>query len=186
VILTSADNFSGIDDPDFSGKVQPACLHITSAPIEDEDLELQIECISDEIDASTAIPVNSNGKRSSYAPVLSVRCNLSVTMYCPMDLFDHIEEFFEFYDIFIQDPRNCNRVVRYCNSPRLSALLEDHPWTSNLSVNANLIELKDIVAGPELLDLLYPQSDLAETPQPWAIATTPERHSTTQASTLRS
>jgi SWI/SNF-related matrix-associated actin-dependent regulator of chromatin subfamily A3 len=184
VTLTSADKFTGIDDPNFSGKVQPAYLHITSALIEDEDLKLQIECIPDETDASTIIRVNSNGKRSSHAPVLSVRCNLSVTMYGPMDLFDHIGEFFESYDIFIQDPRNCNRVVRYCNPHRLSALLEDHPWTSDLGVNANLVELKDIAAGPELLDLLDSQSGLAEMPQPWAIATNLERYSKTQASRL--
>ena len=98
-------------------------------------------------------------------------------MYGPMDLFDHIGELFESYDIFIQGPRNCNRVVRYCNPHRLSSLvLEDHPWTSDLSVNANLVELTDIAAGTELLDLLDSQSDLAEAPQPQAIATILERY----------
>ena len=98
-------------------------------------------------------------------------------MYGPTELLNHIGDFFTFYNIFIQDPRNCNRVVRYCNPHRLSSLiLEDHPWTSHLGVNANMVELKDIAAGPELLDLLDSQSDLAETPQPWAIATILERY----------
>lgn len=98
-------------------------------------------------------------------------------MYGPIELFDDIGEYFEENEIFIQDPKGCNRDVRYCNPHRLSSLNLDGPiWTSQLGGNVDLVETKEISTGPELLDILDSQSNLAEAPQPSAITTILERY----------
>jgi hypothetical protein len=98
-------------------------------------------------------------------------------MYGPMELFDDVGNFFEANEIFIQDPKGCNREVRYCNPHRLSSLnFDSSPWTSRFDGNVDLAEMKDASTGPELLDLLDSQSNLAETPQPSAISTVLERY----------
>lgn len=94
-----------------------------------------------------------------------------------MELFDEVGDFFEANDIFIQDPKGCNREVRYCNPHRLSSLnLDGSTWTSQFDGNVDLADMKDVTTGPELLDLLDSQSNLAETSQPSAIATILERY----------
>jgi hypothetical protein len=98
-------------------------------------------------------------------------------MYGPWNLYNDIGEFFETNDMFIQDPRSCDRDVRYCNPHRLSSLtLENCTWTSQLYNNQDFSELKDVGAGTELLELLDSQSNLAEAAQPLAISTALERY----------
>ncbi|OIW26473.1 hypothetical protein CONLIGDRAFT_620305 [Coniochaeta ligniaria NRRL 30616] len=175
VILISADSFSGAKHQSFQGKVDTAFLHITNALLEEKNLELQVHCIRTE--PLLLLARNSIAKRPSHAPPQSVNCSLSITMYGPMELFDEVGDFFEANDIFIQDPKGCNREVRYCNPHRLSSLnLDGSTWTSQFDGNVDLADMKDVTTGPELLDLLDSQSNLAETSQPSAIATILERH----------
>jgi len=105
-------------------------------------------------------------------------------MYGPAELCYEIGEFFQSYDMFIQDPSNCNRLVRYCNPHRLSSADPNNcQWTWDLIPGDLTWETKDVSAGPDILDLLDSQVDLAETPQPLVIETVlkryqiPSRHS---------
>jgi len=149
-------------------------MHITSALVGDQDLQLQVQCIRGE---AVAFNANTNGKRASHAPLQSVQCSLSITMYGPMELFDSIGDFFDSYDMFIQDPpARCDRRVRYRNPHRLSSIASDSClWTSHFDDHFKLAEMKAVTPRPELLDLFDPQNDLAEAPQPLAITTSLKR-----------
>ncbi|KAK0622598.1 SNF2 family N-terminal domain-containing protein [Immersiella caudata] len=92
-------------------------------------------------------------------------------------LCQDISEFFESNEMFIQDPENCDRRVRYCNPHRLSSA-DPHnlQWTCDLNPGDLTFDMKDASAGPDILDFLDSQADLTETPQPPAIETLLKRH----------
>jgi hypothetical protein len=159
----------GVSNENFRGRVQPGYLHITNALIEEENLELQIQYVAAPSVAPTNDSASNNANQDQLQPP---RPSLFITMYGPMELYDEIGEFFQSNDIFLQDPANCSRIVRYCNPHRLSSAdPNNYQWTSELSPGHLMLEMKDISAGPDIIDLLDSEVDLAETPQPPAIET---------------
>ncbi|PVH83787.1 hypothetical protein DL98DRAFT_412175, partial [Cadophora sp. DSE1049] len=58
--------------------------------------------------------------------------SLSVVIYGPMTIYDDIGKFLQDVGMYLQDPQNCDRKVRYRNPHRLSGLDEDAPMTSEL------------------------------------------------------
>lgn len=163
--MTSGGEFSGIGQS-LSGKVLPSHLHITNALWDEKGLELQVHCLP-----SRPKPPRILDNRKP--PNMSTsQCVLSIIMYGPKELSDDIDAFFQYNDIFIQDPLNCDRVVRYHNPQRLSSADPNNcQWTLSLSPGGLTLEGKDVSTGPDILDLLDSQVDLAETPQPPAIET---------------
>lgn len=88
-----------------------------------------------------------------------------------------IGNFFQTCEMYLQDPSDCDRDVRYCNPHRLSSVnLNSGPWTSELeTILNNLIEMKPIAPMPDLLDVLESSEKLPEAMQPDAIQTPLER-----------
>ena len=165
----------GLNNDNFQGKVQPGFLHITSELVKDASLKLQVHCVQRE---PVALPRNGNTKKGIQPQLQSLRSSLSITLYGPITLYDEIGEFFESYEMFIQDPQNCDLTVRYCNPHRLSsASLNNCQWTSDLNAGNCSLKIKDISAGSDVVDLLDSQVELAESPQPLAIETLLKRYS---------
>ena len=101
----------------------------------------------------------------------TVPCTLEITIYGPKDLFDELGSWFDDYQIFLQDPRECHRNVRYCNPHRLS--LQDFssaPLLSDvIAQSSRALQLEAIPQQPDLLDDLNSHEDLEEASQPSAI-----------------
>lgn len=96
-----------------------------------------------------------------------------------MNLSEELGTFFQDYDIYLQDPLDCDLDVRYCNPHRLSSVdLASCPMTSNLNSVKDVLEAFDLQAAPrhsELLAILDAHEDLPEASQPCAIQTLLER-----------
>ena len=149
--------------------MNPEFTYLISPLLEEKALELEASSSVAE-DTSKSV---SRGKLR-YLPALSRRCSLDVIIYGPVELFEDIGSFFQEYDLYLQDPIGCKRNVRYCNPHRLP--LRDtaiNKFTFDLAKRiAHGVEMEDVDALPELLDILNSQEDLPETPQPRLIKTT--------------
>ncbi|KAH6974576.1 SNF2 family N-terminal domain-containing protein, partial [Ilyonectria sp. MPI-CAGE-AT-0026] len=167
VNFTDNEHFTGIEHSDLKGKLSSELTYITIALRGDDALELEVNCSMPDNSDSSA-PKGQLRRR----PGLSTQCSLDIIIYGPMELFDDIGSFFEEYDIYLQDPVNCKRNVRYCNPQRLSVDPSAVKFTSELgSQVAHAVVINDLETRPEFLDILCSQQDLAETAQPGPIRT---------------
>jgi hypothetical protein len=95
-----------------------------------------------------------------------------------MSLSEELGSFFQSYDIYLQDPVNCDLDIKYCNPHRLSSVdFASCPMTSAIN-SPNPLELMTLESVPEhseLLAILNTNEDLPEALQPDAIQTPLER-----------
>ncbi|KAE8552362.1 hypothetical protein EYB25_006256 [Talaromyces marneffei] len=143
---------------------------LLQAILDETSIRIQVTCVLDDLD-------NRARKPAGLLPQL-ISCSLSINLYGPKELFEEIGTFFQDYDIYLQDPVDCDLNVRYCNPHRLSStdpLL--CPMTHDLQTNIlEAFEIKPNSPHSELLDILDPQEDLSEASQPPEIHTQLERH----------
>ncbi|EHK48686.1 hypothetical protein TRIATDRAFT_11002, partial [Trichoderma atroviride IMI 206040] len=147
--------------------------HLTDLLQNEAELDLQLKCTFDYSRSPGA------GKRtSSRLPKYAIPCTISIIIYGPFEMLTDIGNFFQTCEMYLQDPSDCDRNVRYCNPHRLSSIdFSSCPWTSDLETHLNnLIEMKPLSSMPELLDVLESSEKLPEAMQPDAIQTRLERH----------
>lgn len=94
---------------------------------------------------------------------------LSAIIYGPLEIFDDIGEYFSDNDLFLQDPWNCYRNVRYRNPQRLSGLDQDAPLTfDHFGPNARC----GTVSSPiDMLQGFESKQDISEAKVPKALQT---------------
>ncbi|KAK4060672.1 hypothetical protein Trihar35433_10080 [Trichoderma harzianum] len=169
----SCEKFVSIDKDAITGTIDSDYTHLTDLLQNEAELDLQLTCTLDLSRSSGA------GKRTSSSFYLhEIPCTISIIIYGPLEMLTDIGNFFQTCEIYLQDPSDCDRNVRYCNPHRLSSTnMNSCPWTSELKTHLkNLIEMKPISPLPELLDVLESSEKLPEAMQPDAIRTPLERH----------
>ncbi|KAH7163472.1 SNF2 family N-terminal domain-containing protein [Dactylonectria estremocensis] len=168
--LNSSDQFSAVDINSLTGKIDPDYTHLTYALLDEPDITLQVTC-SREIS-----PVRTCKTSAFYGQ--STSCLISIIIYGPFRLFDEIGVFFQTNEMYLQDPKECDRNVRYYNPHRLSSIASDHSlWTFDLQTHPmQLIEMTVIDPRPDLLDVINSNDLLPETSQPSSIRTSLKRH----------
>jgi hypothetical protein len=131
--------------------------------LEDASLELFVACVVEDTQTTEA-------SKRSFGPS-PVPCALQITVYGPLEIFEEIGTWFEDYQVFLQDPQQCPRDVRYCNPHRLSS--DDASSSTYLSdivsQGPTSLHLEIVTQQPDLLDELSSHDNLEETPQPSAI-----------------
>lgn len=170
--LESCEKFISIDNDSINGTIDPDYTHLTDLLQNEAELDLQLKCTFDYSRSS------NNGKRtSSRLPKYAVSCAISIIIYGPFEMLTDIGNFFQTCEMYLQDPSDCDRIVRYCNPHRLSSVnLNSCPWTSELETSPKkIIEMQPIAPTPELLDVLESEEELPEAMQPDAIQTPLER-----------
>jgi hypothetical protein len=169
--LDTALKFDSSSDVDFSGIISNRYYQLLQALLDETSLTLQASCLFGEEKVE-------NRKTRRYLPYM-VPCSLLIIIYGPISLCEELGEFFQEYDIYLQDPRGCDMDVRYCNPHRLSSTdLASCPMTSELSSQGAPLGAFNLEEAPQQLDLftiLDSQRDLPEAPQPDAIQTPLER-----------
>lgn len=102
---------------------------------------------------------------------------LSVILYGPKKMCEDVGAFCESHEFFLQDPRECDRNVKYCNPHRLSSLdFSSCPVTYDIqTTKPGTLDTEDLSPQPELLDILNVHEDLPEASQPAEIQTQLER-----------
>lgn len=168
VKLQSSDSFHVEEIPGAIGSINPEYSQMIQGMLDEPSLDLYIACCADG---------NSPAKQQSRS-FMQASCMLEITVYGPTDLLEEIGEWFQDYDMYLQDPRKCHREGRYCNPQRLSFTSpESCPLVSEVvRCNGELLNLLDISQRPDLLDVLSSQVDLEEAEQPSAISTPLKRY----------
>ncbi|KAH8690625.1 SNF2 family N-terminal domain-containing protein [Talaromyces proteolyticus] len=168
--LETADSFTCPSIGRLQGTVSTQHRQLLQAILDESSIRIQATCTWDEknMDAQSL---------SSVIPRL-ISCILSFTLYGPMELCEELGTFFQDYEIYLQDPLNCDLNVTYCNPHRLSSTdIETCPMTFRLQTD--ILEAFDVRAIPhqsELLDIMDRQEDLPEASQPSIIHAQLERH----------
>ncbi|KAL3595824.1 hypothetical protein FPOAC2_10194 [Fusarium poae] len=70
-------------------------------------LELHVSCIIGGFQSADAM-------KSPHGPS-TIPCSLEISVYGPLSIFEELGAWFEHYQVYLQDPRECHREVRYCN-----------------------------------------------------------------------
>ncbi len=129
--------------------------------LEENSLQLFVTCA---VDAEPTV-------RKSSRAISQLPCTLDITVYGPRDLLEEIGDWFQEYDVYLQDPLLCHLDVKYFNPHKLSADdIDSCPMVSDVvrQVSRSL-QLQDVADRPDLLDVLSNGSELEETEQPAVI-----------------
>ncbi|GIJ89552.1 hypothetical protein Asppvi_008494 [Aspergillus pseudoviridinutans] len=101
--------------------------------------------------------------RSHAANVSKIFIRLMVIVYGPMHLFEDVGEFFQTNDCYLQEPRDCDRNVRYRNPHCIAGLDDDAPLTFALErgqVDCEQVSTpRDLLTGLETDELLPEAQD---------------------------
>lgn len=151
----------------IQGSIKTEYTHITDALLNDPGLELDVLCVED--------PSKTN-PASRFSRVY--QCITSITIYGPISAFADVGGFFQDEGIYLQDPVDAGRRVKYFNPHRLSSVdLATSLWTSDLQdAQHQLSNMKERKTESAALEIFESTEDLAEASQPYGIRTLLERH----------
>lgn len=165
--LTNSQAFTTLGDSPILGTINTDHLHLIEALLEEPTLDLDLQLTAED---DTGRPSRSRFSRKR-------PCLLSITLYGPASLFEEIGNYFQEENIYLQDPVNPQRDVKYFNPHRLSSIdLATCPRTSDLRMReSELVDMEERIVESRLLDIFESNDDLAETIQPDIIQTQLER-----------
>ncbi|KAI1131059.1 SNF2 family N-terminal domain-containing protein [Nemania abortiva] len=103
-------------------------------------------------------------------------CTLDITVYGPIDLLGEIGDWFQDYEVYLQDPQVCHMDTRYCNPQKLSSSTRPWPLVSEIVSESLVLSQRELPQHPDFLDVLSSHIDLEEAPQPLAIQTPLKGH----------
>lgn len=158
---SDSPKFVSEEYPEISGHVLSDHGQMIQNLLEDETLDLYVSC---------TIP-DSQGPTQQKTRSTPLQCTLEITVYGPSDIFDEIGEWFEEYQVYLQDPRECHIDAKYYNPHRLSSdeFASCDLVSEVVARGSKILHLESIPQQKELLDDLDSQDDLEETAQPTVI-----------------
>ncbi|KAF0326651.1 WD domain-containing protein, partial [Colletotrichum asianum] len=169
VHLDSKDTFSAAEDAHLKGSVtleawKKQMIHDL---LDDDELVLYVMCYFDAIDSI---------QRSS--KFQQVECRLTITVYGSVEDTTEVGNWFQQYEVYLQDPLVCHRNVPYYNPHKLSS--EDLGTCLTVAdvvvQSTSQVQLQDIKGGLDMLDLLSSRQILDEARQPKAILSPLKKH----------
>jgi SWI/SNF-related matrix-associated actin-dependent regulator of chromatin subfamily A3 len=162
--LLSSTTFAVDEKHSVQGNIDSMLSPLVQALIEETAVSLQVRCT---LECRTSGNSNSRGMTQFRTP-----CKISIILYGPNELFDDIGNFFEEYDICLEDPKGCDRNVLYRNPHRLSSVdIAKCLFTWDLDKREPVAELRDLPAPKDLLEDFNNTEDLPETEQPSGLRT---------------
>lgn len=161
VHMNSSRQFKSDNRPEISGHILSEHGQMIQGLLDEETLDLYVSCTI----------LDSQGSTSQRTRSTPLQCTLEITVYGPAELFEELGEWFEAYQVYLQDPRYCHINVRYYNPHRLSSEdLASCPFVANVVSNGSrALHLEAMPQQEDLLDILSSLDDLEETAQPTVI-----------------
>ncbi|TRX91711.1 hypothetical protein FHL15_007493 [Xylaria flabelliformis] len=164
VHLDSSSRFTSKEYDFIRGRIQTQHAQLLEGMIDENTLDLYTICTVD------ARPVTKKRGRTH----MLWPCTLDITVYGPFELFNELGNWFQDYEVHLQDPQVCHLDTKYCNPQRLSSV---RPWplVSEIVSQRLFLTPREIPERSNFLDILSSHVDLEETPQPLAIRTSLKR-----------
>lgn len=158
VQIKTSTEFLAEGCPELSGNIFSEHGQMIQGLLDEETLDLYVSCTILDSQSST-------NQKTRSAPL---QCTLEITVYGPLELFNEIGPWFEDYEVYLQDPKECHIDVRYHNPHRFSSYdLPSFPLVSEVVSNGSkVLHLESMPQQEDLLDILGSQDDLEETTQP--------------------
>jgi len=144
------------------GTLNESGVRILRGLSEEQSIDLQLLCT---IELKKKALGNKVNKSKSPSP----SAHLSTIIYGPLDLFEDVGKSVEECNMYLQDPRGCDRNVKYRNPHRLSGLDPDVPMT--LDLVQLTISYEKAQSPVDLLAGLESDEFLSETEAPSALRT---------------
>lgn len=120
----------------------------------------------------TTEQVASRNRKRSLDCLPRRKGHLSIIIYGPEDFADDIGRFFQHCHLFLQDPRDCNRNVKYKNPHRLSSKDPNAcPWTYYLNDPPIKSEVKVLDRLADVLENFTTERQIGEADQLQAMKT---------------
>lgn len=161
--LDSKDTFSAAEDVHLKGSItleawKKQMIHDL---LDDDQLVLYAMCYIDDIDS-----IQRSSKKFQ-----QVECRLTITVYGSVEDTTEVGDWFQQYEVYLQDPLVCHQNTPYYNPHRLSSENRSTCLTVAEVVDQSTshIQLQDINSGLDMLDLLSSRQILDEAQQPKAI-----------------
>ncbi|KAL5120620.1 hypothetical protein ACEQ8H_001368 [Pleosporales sp. CAS-2024a] len=168
VTITSSGKFQATDNENLCGIIPPQYGTMMQSLLDEHTLKLFAFCSID----TDILQKHTSGSHSQ------VSCSLEVTVYGPKKLFDEIGEWFQTYNVYLQDPRTCDMDVKYWNPHRLSSNeFNSCPFVSQIVLlGSGEITFEEIEEQLDYLDVISGQDELEETAEPKLIKASLHRH----------
>ncbi|ETS86311.1 hypothetical protein PFICI_00139 [Pestalotiopsis fici W106-1] len=164
VNVESAQKFSS-EEYQVNGRIDTKHSYMIQELL-DVHINIKVICIAKT--TSTTKKARSN---------VSVPCELQLTIYGDLELFDEVGEWLQGSDIYLQDPMVCHMDVKYCNPHRLSFIdIHSCPMVSDIVKGKPGLMFRTISERSSLLDTISNVIDLQEAPQPPAVKSSLKRH----------
>ncbi|KAJ8128622.1 hypothetical protein O1611_g5012 [Lasiodiplodia mahajangana] len=165
VQLDSSSRFTSKEYHFVRGRIPTENAQLLEDMMAEPSLDLRIIC---------TIEAKPTGKKKGRTQMMWP-CTLDITVYGPFELFDDLGNWFQEYEVHLQDPRVCHLDAKYCNPQRLSSV---RPWplVSEIVSQRLILAPIEIPESSDFLDILSSHIDLEETPQPLAIRTSLKSH----------
>jgi len=168
VRLNSSEKFCSLDACARDGFILPKDRQLVEGLLAEATLILHTSC-------TLEIAIH---KRLTLPTSSQVSCTLEITVYGPYELFDEIGEWFQEYNMYLQDPRICHVDVRYCNPHKFASNdLSSSPFLSQVVAQASAtIQFQELIERPDILDIISGQEDLTEAKSPFLVRTALHRY----------
>jgi hypothetical protein len=162
--ISSDGSFHGLNNGLHQGTVSAETKSIVSALLDEPELILDVTCHKH----NAAVSKKSHPSQVNGAVSSTSKCLIDITLYGRSTIFEDVGSFFEDHEVHLQDPTSCKHIVPYHNPHRL-------PRNDGLVILTSDLGKKETTSligdhrGPDLLDKLTSQQDLAEAAQPPSI-----------------
>ncbi|EQB57127.1 hypothetical protein CGLO_02764 [Colletotrichum gloeosporioides Cg-14] len=142
-------------------------IHDLLDDVDNDELVLYVMCYLDDI--------HSIQRSSKFQ---QVECRLTITVYGSVEDTTEVGNWFQQYEVYLQDPLVCHQNAPYYNPHKLSS---EDPGTCLMLADVvdqstSHIQLQDINSGLDMLDLLSSRQILDEARQPKAILSPLKKH----------
>ncbi|KAH9885563.1 SNF2 family N-terminal domain-containing protein [Xylariomycetidae sp. FL2044] len=160
VDFESCERFKAVESQEIHGKVHISHGQMVQGLLDEDTLQLYATC-------------HAQDKTEPLRKSVQIPCYLNITLYGPLELFDEIGTWFQEYETYLQDPKDCHMSVRYCNPQRLSAMdVESCPMVQDITSRPfRPLHMLNTAPRQDFLEILNNQVDLEETQQPISLLT---------------
>jgi SWI/SNF-related matrix-associated actin-dependent regulator of chromatin subfamily A3 len=145
------------------GQLDDQTRKIIHGFMQEDSMDLQVSCV---VKAQ-----RSAAKRKPGLPTICPVGTLSVIIYGPLRMFDEVGEYMGTCGLFLQDPKKCDRNVRYRNPHRMSGLSEHAPWTLEQQMDEITILRETVQRSIDYLAEVDAKQNLPETSTPHCLKT---------------
>jgi len=152
------------DNGSFVGTVKKELAGILRVLSSESGIELQLSCSSNVFGGPPR--GKAHGEKSN-----NPANSLSAIIYGPMDTFEDVGRFLQNVGMYLQDPQDCDRNVKYRNPHRLSGLDEDAPMTLELKRHHEICTEQILQTPVDMLSDLETTTLLSEAKSPDCLAT---------------